>query len=158
MVNKKVVIIVSIFTVIIVSAIVYFSLISLDKQYPVSGEVNEVYNIQKNENIEKNNNIQKNEIKQENNIEKENEVEEPANETSEDENETSEVEKEKNDGDEKAITLVKKEWGEKDDTVYYNIEEQISDNVYIVSVRDKETTEDLAEYRVDIKQKKVKKD
>ena len=167
MVDKKVVIIVSIIAIIITSIVVYFSLQSFDKQYAenenIDENVNKNYTNEQNENISSNNNKQKNELNQQNNIEKENEtenenaIEEPANETKEDKDETPKVE-EKNSGDEIAIELVKKEWGEKDDTVYYNIEEQISDNVYIVSVRDQETTEDLSEYRVDIKQKKVKKE
>ena len=55
--------------------------------------------------------------------------------------------------DETALGLVKKEWGE-DNTVYYTIDDQ-KDNIYTVSVRSKSTTEQLAEYEVNVKDKSV---
>ena len=57
--------------------------------------------------------------------------------------------------DEKAIELAKKQYGTVDG-VYFRIEQMQSNNVYIVSVRDSETTRDLAWYTVDVKNGTVK--
>ena len=76
------------------------------------------------------------------------------NETSEEENEEKE-QTQKQDGEDKAIELAKKEWGKDDNTVYYYVEEQVSDNVYLISVRDQSTTQDLLTYKVNIKRKSV---
>ena len=55
--------------------------------------------------------------------------------------------------DEKAINLVKKEWGE-DDTVYYNIA-YINGKIYNISVNSKDTTGVLAWYSVNIETEEV---
>lgn len=52
--------------------------------------------------------------------------------------------------EEKAKELVKKEWGGSDG-VYFSIDNMNSDETYIVSVRDSETTKVLEWYKVDIK-------
>lgn len=57
--------------------------------------------------------------------------------------------------DEKAIELAKKQYGTVEG-VYFRIEQMQSNNVYIVSVRDSETTRDLAWYTVDVKNGTVK--
>lgn len=57
--------------------------------------------------------------------------------------------------EEKAIELAKKEYGSTD-SVYFRIEQIQSNNIYIVSVRDSQTTRDLAWYTVDIKNNTVK--
>ena len=57
--------------------------------------------------------------------------------------------------DEKAIELAKKQYGTTDG-VYFRIEQMQSNNVYIVSVRNSETTRDLAWYTVDVKNGTVK--
>lgn len=57
--------------------------------------------------------------------------------------------------EEKALELAKKEYGT-DDGVYFNCEQTESNNVYIVSVRDSETTKALAWYTVDVKNGTVK--
>lgn len=54
---------------------------------------------------------------------------------------------------EKAISLVKKEWGE-DSTVYYTVDNH-QDNIYTISVRSKSTTATVAEYEVDAKSGQV---
>lgn len=56
--------------------------------------------------------------------------------------------------EEKAITLVKKEWGNIDG-VYFSNESVDSKGRYIVSVRDKKTTASLAFYVVDVDKKLV---
>lgn len=54
---------------------------------------------------------------------------------------------------EKALRLVKQEWGE-DDTVYYTIDNQ-KNNIYNISVRRKSDTAAIAEYEVDVKAETV---
>lgn len=56
--------------------------------------------------------------------------------------------------EERAITLVKKEWGDTDG-VYFSNESVDSKGRYIVSVRDKKTTASLAFYVVDVDTKLV---
>ena len=104
-----------------------------------------------------------------NNSSNENKEENENNQTSEDENKSEEEEKtveeepeeepiqeetSVNDED-KAIDLAKKQFGTSDG-VYYRIEQIQSNGVYIVSVRDNETTRDLAWYTVDVKNGTVK--
>ena len=104
-----------------------------------------------------------------NNSYNENKEENENNQTSEDENKSEEEEKtveeepeeepiqeetSVNDED-KAIDLAKKQFGTSDG-VYYRIEQIQSNGVYIVSVRDNETTRDLAWYTVDVKNGTVK--
>ena len=104
-----------------------------------------------------------------NNSSNENKEENENNQTSEDENKSEEEEKKVeeeqeeeptqeetsvNDED-KAIDLAKKQFGTSDG-VYYRIEQIQSNGVYIVSVRDNETTRDLAWYTVDVKNGTVK--
>lgn len=55
---------------------------------------------------------------------------------------------------EKAINLVKKKWGE-DNKVYFVIDRVVSDEEYIVCVRNKSTTEALCWYKVDLKNETV---
>lgn len=57
--------------------------------------------------------------------------------------------------EEKAIDMAKKQFGTTDG-VYFRIEQIQSNNVYIVSVRDNETTGDLAWYTIDVKNGTVK--
>lgn len=57
--------------------------------------------------------------------------------------------------DEKAKELAKKQYGT-DDDVYFRIEQISGNGIYIVSVRDSETTKDLQWYTVDVKNETVK--
>ena len=104
-----------------------------------------------------------------NNSSNENKEENENNQTSEDENKSEEEEKTVEDepeeeptqeetsvnDEDKAIDLAKKQFGTSDG-VYYRIEQIQSNGVYIVSVRDNETTRDLAWYTVDVKNGTVK--
>ena len=56
--------------------------------------------------------------------------------------------------EEKAISLVKKEWGSEDDSVYFNIANK-NGNKYTISVNSSETTEAIAWYDVDLDTEKV---
>ena len=57
--------------------------------------------------------------------------------------------------EDKAISLAKKQYGS-EDGVYFRIEQIQSNNIYIVSVRDNETTRDLAWYTIDVNAGTVK--
>ena len=57
--------------------------------------------------------------------------------------------------EDKAIELAKKQYGTTTG-VYFRIEQIQSTNVYIISVRDNETTKDLAWYTVDVKNETVR--
>lgn len=57
--------------------------------------------------------------------------------------------------DEKAKELAKKQYGT-GDGVYFRIEQISGNGIYIVSVRDSETTKDLQWYTVDVKNETVK--
>ena len=81
------------------------------------------------------------------------EVKRNENEDKNTEEETKENEDTKKTKDEKAIELVKKEWG-KDDSVYFTID-RIVGNKYDISVRSKKTTQTLTEYEVDISKETV---
>ena len=56
--------------------------------------------------------------------------------------------------EEKAINLVKKEWGSDNDSVYFNIANK-KGNKYTISVNSSETTEAIAWYDVDLDTEKV---
>jgi len=161
MVNKKLVIIVTIIAIIVVVGIVYFSLNreTNGDEYTFSEQTveNQVKNdIDENILVEENT-VKEDEVKEEEKQDvknEENKVSEPeANEVKEEKKE----EVQKLDGKDKAIELAKKEWGENDNTVYYYVEEQVSDNVYIISVRDQSTTQDLLTYKVNVNKKTVEK-
>lgn len=160
MVNKKVVIICSIIAVLIVAGIVAIQI----KKWKEEENRQEETTLA-NTNLLSNQNSVENEIKEENIIE-ENTAQNENTTTNEvvqnqtqnqnqnqiqtqvqgQEESTEEAPEENN--DDKALRLVKEEWGE-DDTVYYTIDNQ-SNNTYNISVRSKSTTATLAEYEVDI--------
>lgn len=167
MVNKKLVVIVTIIAIIIVCGIIYINLKrEFQDQYTFSEQT--VENEEKNNtdnNIEKNTQMEEN-LTEENQIdenkEEENKVENKINNEIEEENKvsnsTSDAKEESLTSKEKAIALVKKEWGENDNTVYYYVEEQISDDEFIISVRDQNTTEDLSSYKVDVSSESLEKE
>ena len=159
MVNKKVVIICSIIALIIVGGIVGIQIKKLNEIENV-GEVqdtakqntsvnqnsatsNETENTENEEqNITQENTSEQNQIKGEEEKEQEQTEENTAN--------TSNTEETAENKNLSAIDLAKKQWGE-DDSVYYTIDHQ-SNEIYTISVRSKSTTEQLAEYEVDVKE------
>ena len=145
MVNKKVVIIMTIISICIVGIIIGISVKSFGKAEYTFNEVS----------IEENKNTTKNtvDIKEKENVVSENvNTENTTVENSGDKEKTDEN-KEKS-GKDLAFDLAKKEWGE-DEDVYFYLEEQLSDSVYIVSVRDKNTTKGILDYEINIKTKEV---
>lgn len=165
MVNKKLVIIVTIIAIIVVAGIVYFSINrEAQDQYTFSEQnvENQVKNdVESNTILEENSNKEdvSEEKKEDDKSEKEDKQEVEENKVSESETNEKEQEKkeelQKSDGKDRAIELAKKEWGENDTTVYYYVEEQDSDNVYIISVRDQATTQGLLTYKVNIEKESV---
>ncbi len=160
MVNKKIVLICSIIALIVVVTVVGIEIKKLNQEEYISSNLPI-------ENINSNNQVIQNEAEQENTIQDEENkiVEEPTKiekkltdteqkKVVQGEEETSSNKENTEDTQEKAIELVKKEWGE-DSTVYYTVDNH-QNNIYIISVRSKSTTETVAEYEVDTKNKQVK--
>lgn len=162
MVNKKVVIICSIIALVIVGAIVGIKIKNFkDTQNEMNNRISESQ-------ISSNKDESASTISNENNVtseENENEVkqeikgEEETKSSETVKNETESIEtntsSEEESGDEAAINLVKNEWGFDDTTVYYTIDVKSSDTTYTISVRSKLTTEQLAEYDVNLTDKTV---
>lgn len=157
MVNKKVVIISTIICIILVAGIIYISLNKPYEEPEIEKEITETNGVENKiqENVEKENTQVEEKVenteKEENTEVQENKTEEPK--VKEDKKE----QKSELTGEEKAKELVKKEWGENDKTVYYYVEEQVSDDLYIISVRDAQTTEELSTYEVDNSAETVEK-
>ena len=157
MVNKKVVIISTIICIILVAGIIYISLNKPYEEPEIENEITETNGVENKiqENVEKENTQVEEKVenteKEENTEMQENKTEEPK--VKEDKKE----QKSELTGEEKAKELVKKEWGENDKTVYYYVEEQVSDDIYIISVRDAQTTEELSTYEVDNSAETVEK-
>ena len=157
MVNKKVVIISTVICIILVAGIIYISLNKPYEEPEIEKEITETNGVENKiqENVEKENTQVEEKVenteKEENTEVQENKTEEPK--VKEDKKEP----KSELTGEEKAKELVKKEWGENDKTVYYYVEEQVSDDLYIISVRDAQTTEELSTYEVDNSAETVEK-
>lgn len=159
MVNKKVVIICSIIALIIVSVIVGIQIKKLNEIENV-GEVQDTakQNTSVNQNLATSNetentgneeqNITQENTSEQNQIKGEEEKEQEP--TEENTANTSNTEEMAENNNLSAIDLAKKQWGE-DDSVYYTIDHQ-SNEIYTISVRSKSTTEQLAEYEVDVKE------
>ena len=105
-----------------------------------------------NENIEDKNNENVNEEKnnQTNNIQN------TASNAGEEEVTKTEIEKEETDK-EKALNLVKKDWGE-DDNVYFTVESIDGNGNYTIYVREGETTREISVYTVNLKTGKFTKE
>ena len=146
MVNKKIVIICTIIAIGIITAIVGVNIVKWNEHYYVELENQNNVNMTEKDviglnTITENNTSEENtESESYNQVlgEEEQQVEEPTN----------------TDKSEEAISLAKKEWGENDETVYYTVDNS-SGNIYTISVRSKSTTSQLAEYEVDMSNKKV---
>ena len=147
MVNKKIVIIATLIALITVGLIVAIGIKSIGKgesSFNILNETNsETKKSEENENgfkhDEEINNMKENQV-DENNIQ---------------ENSISESDTKEKEGKDIAIDLAKKEYGESDDSVYYYVEEKISDDVYIISVRNRETTAGIIDYEINIKTEEV---
>ena len=166
MVNKKAVIICSIIALIIVVAIVGIKIKDFkNTQNEMNNKVNEPQisrNPTKNENIvsndialeENKNETTENEVKQEE-VKGEEETKSSETVSNETESTAQNTNNGEENGDEAAINLVKNEWGADDTTVYYTIDTKSGDRTYTISVRSKSTTEQLAEYDVNLADKTV---
>ena len=157
MVDKKAVIIATLVTLVIVGLVMYIGLNkdNTDKQNIVNNNISNINKDLSEENLENNEltvNEENVESKKENKTEENNIENENKNENK---NTSADTKKqEKLTGEDLAISLAKKKWGKKNDSVYFNVEDKISDNTYIVSVRDSNTIE-LVEYKVNVNTNKV---
>lgn len=87
-----------------------------------------------------------------------NTVENNTNNNTENTNSSSDISSEMTDTEdykEKAIRLVKEDWGE-DDSVYFDIAEIEENGIYKICVRDKNTTNEVMWYEVDVVNNTVK--
>lgn len=162
MVNKKIVILCSIIALIVVGLMVGIQV----KNFKEIEAVPETKEAEK-QNILSTENLVQNEIQEENQVEENTTTVENKNVVSQNTTqnqvqgeEETKPEEESHQGNqrneekkERALELVKQEWGE-DDTVYYTIDNQ-SNSIYHISVRSKTTTETLAEYEVDVSDETV---
>ena len=164
MVNKKAVFIATIVAVLVIGVIFAFNVNKLDKENS---------NIEENTNASSNINVNKNETETnktvENNVNDENTTnttaeantvkEENTNTNNSTENtNTSSNQKDKAEeyevSAEGAIKLLKTKIKQRSNTYFYT-EDEVSEGVYIISLRDETTTAEIASYKVDVKNKTV---
>lgn len=167
MVNKKTVIICTLIALIIIGAVVAFKIKKInDENKAIQETENNPQFIEQNTNVteesqenEISNEVQENETLPQNTIPEQNQVkgeEEKNNDKEETEGNVANSNEAEENKDETAVNLVKKEWGETDNTVYYYIDKYPEDdNLYIITVRSKSTTEQLGEYEVNVETKTV---
>ena len=160
MVNKKVVIIASIIALLAIGGIVGFKIYQLDKNkyVAVTKTVSTNNTTTKKNTINNENTINENKIEKEdteNNIESKNEIENNTENTTNTEKSTSnKTTEKKKEPEEQAIDLVKEKWKD-NSNVYFNVDDKISDDEYIISVRNKTTTTEMASYKVNINKESV---
>lgn len=153
MVNKKLVIIITIIAIIVVGAIVGYGIMSLQETEYTFDEVSN-NTIGDEENSIANNTVDEN-VVDENVVDKnatdENLAQQNTTTESNDNSASSE------DPEEVAKSLAEQKWKEEgqNQEVYYYVEEQLSDNVYVISVRSKDTTAVLIDYEVNIETEEV---
>ena len=166
MINKKVVIIATIIIVLIVGVIVGIKIKDFKN---IIGDFIEENTIDSNANASENdktNSIKNTTENSENNIINTTDNDEQNNKNIDNHNTTSSKndvgagnnsspDSGKESSEEKALNLVKNKWGKNDNNVYYYVEEQVSDDVFVISVRDKNTTMSLANYEVNIKSEEI---
>lgn len=170
MVNKKAVLIATIVAVLVIGVIFAFNVNKLDKE---NSDVEENKNASSNVNVnvnanetETNKNVENNvtdenttnTTAEENTVKEDEENTNTSNTTTENEN-TSSNKKEDKTGEyevsaEGAIKLLKTKIKQRSNTYFYT-EDEISEGVYIISLRDETTTAEIASYKVDVKNKTV---
>ena len=174
MVNKKVVFIVTMITMVIVGALVGDEIISFKYGYlqaassnTVSSNVVESTNTKvddtnsissEEENVTEasktKEDVEEDTKKEENTVNKSSTEKEENSVTNtsvkKESTKTNDTSEKKANNEEKAKDLAKKEWGANKNDVYYYVEEKVSENVYIISVRSKSSTAELIEYEVNV--------
>lgn len=159
MVNKKAVIISTIIALIVAILIIFVNIRNLRNVEETIADVPENSNELLEENTTNTENNLSNDVA--NNTvndsidEEENTVENTPTTNTQSNTSTVNEDNENSDAEDVAIQLAKEEWGEDNEDVYYYIEENLSENVYVVSVRDKNTTATLANYEVNIETEQV---
>lgn len=158
MVNKKVVLIVTIIAILVVGVIVGIKIKKLDNIDLVISEEkakenyddDNFYNEVNDENIIENkinNDVIENEENENNeNINKDNNFEENTIDSNSSNNDDKVLS-----GEEKAKNLAKEKWQNQKTNVYYYVDSKLSDDEYVVSVRDNDTTISLIDYKINIK-------
>lgn len=155
MVNKKAVLIATIIAILIFGGIfgarVYFSnkIDNNDIESEI-GSVSKTVSSSENSVKKEENTIKENKIEEINSINTVNE-----NTTADKKETNNSKEKDKETPEKTAINLVKEKFGSDITNVYFSIDDNIADGIYIVSVRNKDTTTELESYKVDIMNKTV---
>ena len=164
MVNKKAVFIATIVAALIIGVIFWTNVNKLNKEdgnleenKTTSSNINEneaeVKNETKNEKneVDENNVVDENETNTENTVDDENATNTNSTNTSSDKASNAEEYELSAEG---AIKLLKSKVKQRDNTYFYT-EDEISEGVYIISLRDETTTAEVASYKVDVKNKTV---
>ena len=161
MVNKKVVVIASIIIIMIVGFIFAINVLKFNKQANINND-NES-NIKSNtttNSISTKNEINTNTNSSSNNTTEsanviENKTENNNATNTNDSKDNTTTSNSKVEPEDIAINLVKKKYGNKKSNVYFYVEDEESKGIYIVSVRDRDTTAHIATYRADINKNTV---
>lgn len=157
MVNKKAVFIATIIAIIIFGGIfgarIYFS--NKSDNNNIESKIENVSESKTDSKKEKN-------VKKDENTIKENKIEETNSTNTINENNTvdkketnNHKETDKEDPEKIAVNLVKEKFGGNVSNIYFNVDEKISESIYIVSVRNMDTTTELESYKVDTVNKTV---
>ena len=173
MVDKKAVIIATVIAIVIIGGILGFKIYKYNKEEygksdveasqstNIINEETQKQNTQKadkEENLSRPENTSKTDSeentssseKTENNTNTENQAD--TNTTSKNEKNTDNNE---NSSEEDAIKLAKQKWGNQNSNVYFYAEDEVEKGVFIISVRDNNTTAELVSYKVNTNTKKV---
>ena len=152
MVNKKAVLIATVIAIVVVIIAVIIGVNALD-DLDYSFETVETNEVQE-ENTTEENTIEEETDSSEENVVEENTTEETNTTESNEVVEETSIDDSTESDEDIAKNLAEEKWGE-DDSVYYYVEEELSDGVYLVSVRSQETTETLEEYEVNVETEEV---
>ena len=159
MVNKKIVVICSVIALIVVLLIIGFKIKDLyNEDYEentaktTNSNIVALKNTVENTIIQEQNTVETNDTEKNETTEQETKTENETvaqNEVKKEEVTSFEEQKQDENNKEKALRLVKEEWGKDDTTVYFTLDNQ-QGNFYYYTVRSKSTTASLAEYEVDV--------
>lgn len=147
MVNKKAVLIATIIAIIVLGGIFGFKLLQLNKD-----NINYISEDNNTKNIT---NTIKNSSNKESTENTSNTNSVSKNTSANNETNTTVSNKDDSDPENIAIELVKAKWGNINSNVYFDVEEEVLEGEYIISVRDNDTTTEIASYTVNIKNKTV---
>lgn len=162
MVNKKIVIIVTILAILVIGSIFGYEVYKFNQKSNSADTVVDTKTLSENNipttnttieststnNETAENTITDNETKETNTIQEEN-TNTSSNSTETNTPKATDVEK----TEEKAISILKEKLGSDNSNVYFYIEEEVEKGIFIISVRDSDTTAEISSYKVDTNKK-----